>query len=1020
MRAAAAAPRRRAITCWSWCSTTSSATAGRSRDLARAGRALRRLPEGRGRRTLASPPLQYEDFARRQRARARSAGARRDVVAPWLERLAGAPEALELPTDRPRPREPQLRGRDLPHAAAAGHRRGDPRVSPGAEGDARSRRCSSAYYVLLYRYTGQETIVIGATTAGRERPELEEASGLFASTVALRGDLSGEPSFRELVSRVRETVLWAVAHDRTRRSRRLVARPGAGARPQPAPALPGLLRARAARDRSRSTAPSPSTPSPSTSRFDLTLLVEDEPGDELELAWEYSTDLFDADTIERLGRHYVRLLDGALTDPARAIAELELLDAERTRAGDRRRPRTGRPISGACMHELFERSRRASRPTPSRSSFDGASLTYGELNARANRLAHRLIGPRRRTRDARRALPRAVARSRRRDPRRAEGRCGVRAARPGVSARAARVRARGHGRRRDRDAGAAARPPAATSTRRPCLPRPRRGASSSGSARRTRPLAVTPENLAYVIYTSGSTGRPKGVRSSTATSRGCSRATDDWFGFGPTDTWILLHSYAFDFSRVGAVGRACSTAAGSSSRRSGRPARRRRSRSWSSRSAVTVLNATPSLFTAVRTSCCAHADELALRFVVFGGEALRPSALRPWFEHLGERGADAREHVRDHRDDGARHLPPADARRTASATSARSASRSPICSCTSSTPKARAGARTACAGELYVGGAGVARGYLNRPELTAERFVANPFGPGRLYRTGDLARTAPRRRARVPRTDRRPGEDPRLPDRARRDRGGDPRAPDASATARRSRSRPRPATRASRHTSSRGPRRRGRHGTARTSSRAHSRSGCPAFMVPSAVTVLERLPLTRNGKIDRRALPAPSWETQDRPGFVEPETPTETRIAEIWQDVLGVDAGRRRRQFLQPRRPLAARRARRHAGAQALRGRALGPGAVRASDARGVRGDGRRGAGRARRRMRQQELGAGRRRSAEPRRRPRRRRRARIRCRSPSSSCSSSTSSRRGARPTTRRSRAASRARSTSTRCATR
>ncbi len=193
------------------------------------------------------------------RARSKRRGSTRST-APWLERLAGAPEALELPSDRPRPATPSYGAR----RTACRSRRTRPLRSVASHASARATPFATllaAYYALLYRHGGQEDIVIGATTAGRDRPELEDGVGLFANTVALRGDLSGEPSFGELVARVRETVLWAMAHEQAP-LQEIVARLAIGARPQPPPAVPGVLRARAARGAARSRARSLTTRAP--------------------------------------------------------------------------------------------------------------------------------------------------------------------------------------------------------------------------------------------------------------------------------------------------------------------------------------------------------------------------------------------------------------------------------------------------------------------------------------------------------------------------------------------------------------------------------------------------------------------------------------------------------------------------------------------------------------------------------------------------------------------------------------
>ena len=339
-----------------------------------------------GTAALDEPGVQYENFARRQRAALEAQGLA-EVVAPWLERLEGAPEALDLPTDRPRPATPS-------DAGATYRMRLAPTTAAAVREFAKAAKATpfatllSAYYVLLYRLSGQQDIVIGATTAGRERPELEHGVGLFANTVALRGDLSGDPSFGELVDRVRETVLWAMGHEQ-------------------APLQEIVARLPLERDPGRhplfqvfcahvplATLPvadaEPYDAHPTTSRFDITLFVEDEPAEELELAWEYSTDLFDAVTIERLARRYVRLLEGALADPRRSIDELPLLDADEREEVLAAGRESGREYPVQCMHEAFERCADAT-PDAVAVEFEGKSLSYGQLNERSNRIAHRLI-----------------------------------------------------------------------------------------------------------------------------------------------------------------------------------------------------------------------------------------------------------------------------------------------------------------------------------------------------------------------------------------------------------------------------------------------------------------------------------------------------------------------------------------------------------------------------------------------------------------------------------------------------
>ncbi len=240
-----------------------------------------------------------------------------------------------------------------------------------------------------------------------------------------------------------------------------------------------------------------------------------------------------------------------------------------------------------------------------------------------------------------------------------------------------------------------------------------------------------------MIYTSGSTGQPKGVQVEHRNVARLFSATDGWFGFGPGDTWLLFHSYAFDFSvweLWGALlygGRLVVPPV------------------WTTRSPdaiarllvderVTVFNATPTLFVSAQEELVRVAGDLALRLVIFGGEALHPSSLRPWFRRFGDDGprlvnmygiTETTVHVTY------RVLSAADCERDTSPIGEPIPDLQVYVLDDRLEPVA-----PGVPGELFVGGAGVARGYLNRPELTAERFVPNPFGPGRLYRSGDGAR----------------------------------------------------------------------------------------------------------------------------------------------------------------------------------------------------------------------------------------------------------------------------------------
>ena len=823
---------------------------------------------------LGEPAIQYADYARRQRAQWDDAtlAAR---VEPWAARLADVPFVLDLPTDRPRPAVPSYRGATLRCEVPTGLA-GAVREFARAAGATQYATMLSAFYVLLARYSGQDEILVGATTAARAGTREAGGVGLFASTVALHGDLSGEPSFRVLVERVREFVLWALAHQDVP-FEALVARlaPERDLRRHPlfqvfcahVPEVPAAL-----------PGASPFDARPATSRFDLTLFVEDEHDGRLELAWEYATDLFAPDTIERMARQYLHLLQAALADPDRAVDELPLLD-ERERA-EVLAAAGGAPHTHPvfCLHERFDAAA-AANPEAVAVRFEGVSLTYGELAARANRLAHRLraqgVGP-----------DTLVALFLDPSPEIAVAILGVLKAGGAYvpldpeypaerlrfvfdDARAPLVVTQERLLERLPDGA----PPAI------CLDD---AALDALPASAPEPLA-RPEHLAYVIYTSGSTGKPKGVMVEHRNAARLFTATEEWFGFGPADTWVLVHSYAFDFSvweLWGALAYGGTLVI---------------SPLWTTRSPqalaelleqerVTVLNATPSLFVTVAPELLARWAALALRVVVFGGEALQTSALRPWYEHHGEHGptlvnmygiTETTVHVTY------RPIEPRDCERDASPIGV------PIPDLTLYVLDRHAQpVPFGVAGELYVGGAGVARGYLDRPQLTAERFVDNPFGAGRLYRSGDVAR-----RTADGELDFRGRIDDQVKVRGFRIELGEIQAAvrevaavaDAAVLAVEATpgdlrlaaylvaapDTPAPALRAD--------------------VLAHLEARLPEFMVPASLVVLDRLPLTRNGKIDRRALPAPEWEVRAAAGGAEPRTETERAIAEIWSEVLGIE-----------------------------------------------------------------------------------------------------------------------------------
>ncbi|HEV2844548.1 MAG TPA: amino acid adenylation domain-containing protein, partial [Thermoanaerobaculia bacterium] len=570
--------------------------------------------------------------------------------------------------------------------------------------------------VLLLRYSGQTDFAVGSPVANRTRTELEGLIGFFVNTLVLRANLAGNPTFRELLRRVKEATVAAFSHEEMPFERIVEdlhpeREPGRNPlfqallalqnHPWPALAMGGLEVSVIEADTR-------------TAKVDLGLMWQEE-GDRLLGVLEYSSDLFEAASAGRIARHTVALLRAALENPDRTLWELSFLSREERRqlvAGWNEAP--AEALGTEVLHHCFA-LQAARSPEAVAVVCDGERLSYGDLDRRANQIANHLIGLG--------VVPGDLVGLRlERSPRMVAAVLGV------------------------LKAGAAYVPldPAYPAERLAFMIEDS-GATAildeealagiAGDA--SDPQApVSAEHPAYVIYTSGSTGRPKGVVVRHGNATRLFSASDRWFGFGPEDVWTLFHSYAFDFSVWeiwGALlygGRLVVVPY------------------WVSRSPeafyellrderVTVLNQTPSAFQ--QLTQVAETD-LALRYVIFGGEALKPASLAPWFERHG--------------DERPRLINMYGITETTVHVTYRPVGKADTVSAVGC-PIPDLGAYlldqalnlvpVGVPGEIFVGGAGLALGYLNRPELTAERFVPNPFGePGsRLYRSGDLARRLP-------------------------------------------------------------------------------------------------------------------------------------------------------------------------------------------------------------------------------------------------------------------------------------
>ena len=833
--------------------------------------------------------VQYADFAVWQRSYLAGEVLEKEVGY-WREQLRGA-AALELPADRARPAAPSYRGGlerfELGHSLSEGLRKLSQRG-----GLTIFMTLMAAFKALLMRYGGQEDISVGTAIANRTRKEVEGLIGFFVNTLVMRTDLSGNPSFRELMRREREVALGAYAHqelpfeklveelnpdrDLSRnplfQAMMILEHAGRETLELPGVKLSGLSEGIEIGGEGQG------------AKFDLTLSMADL-GQELIGVVEYSRDLFDAGTIGRLVNHYVNVLQGVVKDGERLIRSLDLLgEGERKQIVEEWNATEADHPKEKFIHELFEEQAERS-PHAVALIYEEQNLTYGELNVRANRLAHHLrkfgVGPEARVAmRLERSLEMVVAMLATLkaggayvplDPAYPSGRLAymLEDSEPAVLLTQGAVRS-------------------APAPRLPAIPmldlesdqtqwdaqseqNPEHGAAGSDA-----------RSLAYIIYTSGSTGAPKGVMVGHANVVRLMESTGRWFGFGPADVWTLFHSYAFDFSVWEMWG-----ALAYGGRLVIVPQATTRSpeefHGLLRRAGVTVLNQTPSAFRQLISVGSGKAERHELRHVIFGGEALDVGMLKPWYgRNEGQPTrlvnmygiTETTVHVT------CRLLEESDTRRSGASPIGRRIPDMKTYILGAYGELAPVGVK----GELHVGGAGVARGYLNRPELTAERFQPDANGQeagARIYKTGDLGRWLSE------------GEieflgrnDSQVKIRGYRIELGEieaglmshPEVEDAVVIA---------------AEGGVGSRRLIAYYTGREMGaealRAHLAEALPDYMAPAAYVRLERMPLTPNGKLDRRALPAPEGGAYLRRGYEEPLGERERKLARIWAEALKLD-----------------------------------------------------------------------------------------------------------------------------------
>ena len=837
-----------------------------------------------GEAPLAELPVQYADYALWQRAWLNGDTVQRERAF-WRERLAGAPALLELPYDRPRPAEADERG-------AAHHFVIVPEVARAARELAR-REGATLYMVLLaawsavlHRWSGQEDVVVGSPVAGRGVPEVEGLVGLFVNSLAMRTDVSGDPPFRTLLARVRESTLQAYAHQDVP-FEELVQELAVERSLSHAPVFQvmfGVLNA-PAQDLSLESVQVRALPDPGgTARVDLTVQLE-EHGDELRGLAEYATALWDAATMERLMAHFAVLLRAAATAPDTPVTALPLMDdAERTRALE---TGIGEEIEApdATIHALFERQA-ARAPHATALVWSGGEMTYGELDGRASALARRLVSA-----GVRPDAPVAVLAEH--SPAAVAAMLGVMKAGGAYLPLDPALPAARLAWMLD-DAGAAAvvlEPHLGghlPDTTLPVLPiEDAPLATDAGPAIPCSlfpvPSGIPSGNLAYVLYTSGSTGTPKGVAVAHAAAAAHFASAARRYGLTPADRVLAFAALSFDPSLEQILAPLCA----------GASVALREPRVWSAgeladaveRMGITVVNPPTAYWHGLaEDERAAERVKRAARLVLAGGEAMRPDAAARWSALPGDAVL-------------LNAYGPTEAVVTASVAEVAGTGWPTIGAPLPGRVLRVLDARMEPAplgvpGELYIGGASLARGYLRRPGMTAAAFVPDPFGAAgsRLYRTGDRARWT--------------GESAVLEYLGRTDaqvkvRGFrvEPGEVEAAVAAHPS---VRDAVVAVRGD---GAERRLvayvvlAEGTSTDAVRADLAARLPEYLVPSAWVALEAMPLTAGGKTDRRALPEPAIHAHVVDDGEAPRGPVEELLAGFWAELLGGSSIRRTESF---------------------------------------------------------------------------------------------------------------------------
>ncbi|MCC2608229.1 non-ribosomal peptide synthetase, partial [Planctobacterium marinum] len=828
--------------------------------------------------------IQYSDYAHWQREQLQGEELQRHLDY-WHSQLSGIPQVHSLPLDYIRPKQQNFFGDTIESTLK------------GISVEKLKKLCQvhdatlfmglqAVFSVLLARYSSDTDIVTGTPVANREQAELTGLIGFFVNTLVLRNDLSDAPSFEIMLQRTRDMLLQAYSHQQVPFEQVVEhLQPTRDMSYSPLfqvmlvlqnqedadISLPGLELEVVSQDTL-------------SSKFDITLSVI-EAQNSLTLQWNYNTELFKPETIERLAAHFNQLLEALVSAPEKDVFAIEMLsESERGKLLSQAHGEQKSYDLQSSVLQQFE-SQAAISPNATAVVLGDDTLSYGELNERANQLAHYLINECRVTSESLVGicLPRsldmmvailAVFKAGGAyvplDPTYPESR--IRYILEDASVKTLIFTS-------DVETNLTL----ADTDNRVCLDSVDLQAKVLQQSNQNPGVKLSPTNLAYIIYTSGSTGNPKGVMVEHGNITRLFLSASERFNFNNQDTWTLFHSFAFDFSVWEIWGALCYGA------------KLVLVPHWVARSSeefyqllsdekVTVLNQTPSAFSGVIAEDKRRPLPLALRYVIFGGEALNPMMLHDWAARHGDAKpelinmygiTETTVHVTY------RRLTIEDIKNSAgiSVIGKPLADLGAVILDTSGnlTPPG-------VAGELYVFGDGVSRCYLNRQQLTAERFVnLSVLGGRRAYRTGDVARYLAN------------GEleylgrmDSQVQLRGFRIELGEIQhallaqtsVSDAVVLVQTD----------------------GEHdsrlvawvvGQSATDDWQRQLEEAlaqilPEYMVPRAWVALDKLPLTVNGKVDYKALPAPDFSQQQRI-YVAPSTEIEQILCDIWQEMLGIE-----------------------------------------------------------------------------------------------------------------------------------